>query len=556
MRKIILTFISSCFITIVMNATSIKMFDGYYDYAVIINGGGNTYTNYERYWNDCSDFYKLLVNDYGYPKDHIFVIMSDGTSSSNDIALINGGYSTSPLDLDGDGTNDIQYAATKTNISSVFTSLGNQLTSYNKLFVYVTGPGTRTNGTSYVTLWNDVDMSASELNTELNKVTAKAINIILQQDYCGGFVNTILSSNRTITTACSATTQANVLSGNTHNSLSYYWTRSASLTDGDDGDDDGDFDFKAIHEITDEVDNSDGDVGYIGGGSPNLRDNYMASIFINGPSKICSNSVFTTREPTALETIQWTLQNSCLSISNGQGTNSVTLSKNSNGMCYINVTFTIYPSKSITIGRNISVGPPPEDIGSNISIISPTGINGYWSYSEDGNKFSVVGDVNGAITQYGLEYYIYQLDNYFNPSTLVLHGTSYNKTNVCVPSFSAGWYLLKTRGYNECGYSNWLEQEVESIDTSSPNYLLDYSSSSQTLTLILQEPSSGANNKNTTSKTTDNYEIQIWNSSSKVRSYTTNLTEFQMSLSGLPDGIYIIRVIKNDKTYSRKFVKN
>ena len=77
-------------------------------YAIIINGGYDAYHNWNRYWNDCSFIYRTLVNTYGYDRFHIYVLMSDGTSSEEDMHIMNNTtYISSPLDLDGDGIDDI-----------------------------------------------------------------------------------------------------------------------------------------------------------------------------------------------------------------------------------------------------------------------------------------------------------------------------------------------------------------------------------------------------------------------------------------------------------------
>lgn len=71
---------------------------------MIISGGGHKEINHNRYWNDCSSIYRKLVNQYNYDPSHITVIMSDGTDSGIDMSS----NQSSPLDLDGNGTNDIQ----------------------------------------------------------------------------------------------------------------------------------------------------------------------------------------------------------------------------------------------------------------------------------------------------------------------------------------------------------------------------------------------------------------------------------------------------------------
>ena len=87
-------------------------------YAVILSGGVNKNSNYERYWNDCAFVYQTLTAKYGVPKNNISVIMADGTNPAVDMRLASGGYASSPLDLDGDGSADIKYAATRSNVKA------------------------------------------------------------------------------------------------------------------------------------------------------------------------------------------------------------------------------------------------------------------------------------------------------------------------------------------------------------------------------------------------------------------------------------------------------
>ena len=98
------------------------------------------------------------------------------------------------------------------------------------------------------------------------------------------------------------------------------------------------------------------------------------------------------------------------------------------------------------------------------------------------------------------------------------------------------------------------------VDLSMLNFLLDYDATSEMLTLSLIEPNSLSTQSSTASTQTvtrGTYEIQLWNSLSTTmaKSFKTDLSTYQFSLAGLPNGIYIVRIIIDGKTYSKKFVK-
>ncbi|MBQ9230202.1 MAG: T9SS type A sorting domain-containing protein [Prevotella sp.] len=194
-----------------------------YDYAVIINGGMNKDQNEERYWHHCSDIYKTLINQYGYIKNHIYVIMSDGTNPAVDMKTTEGTYASSNLDLDEDGVADIQYAATKSNISNVFNLLQQRMVSTDNLFVYVTDHGGEfDNGSgSFIYLWGEETMTPSELNTQLNKVNAAKINVCLMQCRSGGFIPTLQASNRVITTSCASHEDAH--GDSSYSNFAFHW---------------------------------------------------------------------------------------------------------------------------------------------------------------------------------------------------------------------------------------------------------------------------------------------------------------------------------------------
>lgn len=192
-------------------------------FAVIISGGINKDNNYERYWNDCAAMYSTLANLYGYKDENIYVIMSDGTNSGLDRKKNSGGYDSSPLDLDGDGDNDIMYAATKANITTVFNELSEKLTQNDHLFIFTTDHGGQNlDGSVSMCLWGE-NISATEFANKVDKVDAKTINIVMEQCHSGGFIPVLSKKGRSIATACAANESSFCTRNYAYNEFVYHW---------------------------------------------------------------------------------------------------------------------------------------------------------------------------------------------------------------------------------------------------------------------------------------------------------------------------------------------
>ncbi len=196
-------------------------------YAVILNGGLNQTSNAERYWNDCSFFYKTLRNRYGIPKQNIKVIMADGTSDAPDMFLADGtGYASSPLDLDGDGKADIEYPATKDAVRDVLNGMAQKLTDDDHLLLFVTGHGGYDNSgnRSYIYLWGGDKLFPTELNTWLGNINAGFISAVMGQCNAGGFVKGLEKTNRIIATACKEDEFSFSREDMPYNDFMYGWT--------------------------------------------------------------------------------------------------------------------------------------------------------------------------------------------------------------------------------------------------------------------------------------------------------------------------------------------
>ncbi len=90
-------------------------------YAILFSGGGKHTSNHVRYWNDLKFMYSTLVNEYKYSEDLIVVLYADGTGRDSQIP--------------------VHYAATQTNLETVFGLLRESSTTEDQIFFYTTDHG-------------------------------------------------------------------------------------------------------------------------------------------------------------------------------------------------------------------------------------------------------------------------------------------------------------------------------------------------------------------------------------------------------------------------------
>ncbi|MDY0040416.1 MAG: C13 family peptidase [Desulforhabdus sp.] len=209
-------------------------------WAVIVSGGYNQASNYIRYWNDCSYFYKTLIA-HGFQDDHIYVLISDGTNPAADRS--NG--TNSSTDLDGDGDADTQYSATKANITAVFNTLQGQLGANDILYIFATDHGGSNDIAPYddptvkLYLWGET-ITDSEFATEVNKVTTRATVGIFEQCFSGGMIDNLQAPNRVLISAARFWELSYAMGPSyDYDEFSYYFTYAAANPAAADGNADG-----------------------------------------------------------------------------------------------------------------------------------------------------------------------------------------------------------------------------------------------------------------------------------------------------------------------------
>ena len=203
----------------VQNSLAYTRGDRAKSYFVLVSGGGSKEENGIRFWSDTAMLYSTLRLKYGVSKGNIKVFVSDGTSTALDANIGNDTdgnpvYVDSPKDLDGDGVSDITGPATKSALSSAFSSLRSSLTANDQLFVFITSHGCYDGGEPgpsnwecYALLYDPSGYNMEWLDdNELADMTsgfACPVGFAIETCYSGGFIDDVIAtSKRAIATAC------------------------------------------------------------------------------------------------------------------------------------------------------------------------------------------------------------------------------------------------------------------------------------------------------------------------------------------------------------------
>lgn len=174
-------------------------------YSIVLNSGGSPISNLHCYVEDCKDIYGFLKHDCGVSENHIYVLMGDGTHPDSDCYDGAGSFSNTNPDLDDDGNNDILFAATPINLTSVFSAINDVASQGDVLFLYITGPASASENVSNLLFWNNVTISKYTLASYLSQIKQKMIiNILIQSSHSGYFSSSSLVGQQgTVTTSCS-----------------------------------------------------------------------------------------------------------------------------------------------------------------------------------------------------------------------------------------------------------------------------------------------------------------------------------------------------------------
>ena len=473
----------------------------------------------------------------------IYVLMSDGTDPGLDRHHNEGYYDSSPLDLDGDGTNDIQYAATRTNISRVFNILASRLTPSDHLFIYTTDHGGREFGMDvYMNLWNNEIIRDDEFAREVNKVNAGKVNICMEQCHSGGFIDNLAANNRVIATACRYDEVSYAMSNLLYDEFVYHWTAAVSKRTPSgssvnaDRNGDGKISMEEALQYA-QANNSKSEHPQYSSTPTTLGQQLYLnnSPFISGPTEIEHQATYTIQNLPTGSSVRWSTNNGNLQLVSGQGTKTAVFRKNGSGECVIQATFS--PS-NLTITYQVCARPSrPTRIKGMKSQLAPNSQYGFW-IDDAGDADYIEWTVWGG---------------------RIIGGQG--ASHLSVETASQGAFHIQVSKRNNCGWSGSCN-DYGTINPGLAPFSLSPNPATDIVTLKLTtEEDDGilspqGQGSMTTKGVTSTYEIQLWNGLTMLRSFKTNQLTFQIPIAGLPAGLYFVRVIKDGQTYTEKLIKN
>ncbi|MDE6125770.1 MAG: hypothetical protein K2G30_02335, partial [Muribaculaceae bacterium] len=205
-------------------------------YAIILNGGINKNANNKRSWNDCSFIYQTLVKKLGVPRGNVFVLAADGADPSEDMTVYDGAYASSPLDLDFDGSPDIQYAATTENLRFVISGLEREMSTDDHLLLFVVGGGGTINAggdVPYIRLWGDETLTPYGLGEMLEPLLARRVTVngVFGQSNGGGFIAQLGRAGCVLTSAIDETEAPSSSYNRPYSEFLYHWTSAVNAAD-------------------------------------------------------------------------------------------------------------------------------------------------------------------------------------------------------------------------------------------------------------------------------------------------------------------------------------
>ena len=199
-----------------------------------------------------------------------------------------------------------------------------------------------------------------------------------------------------------------------------------------------------------------------------------------------------------------------------------------------------------TITNTVLVGKPGvfdvSDPGE-FSIVATDGGDWYVCTDQSGNKFDLNCD---GCTNFEIK--ITNLDNTYTYDDF--YSTS-GSGDLDYSNLQEGFYLIWARGYNECGWGDWTEMELEFVECSLMRLTITPNPATGETTLSIESES-----EEKTIDETVEWDLEIYNNTQMLTAKKTKLkgNEYRFNTSGWKDGVYMLRVNYKNEILTGKLV--
>ena len=126
--------------------------------------------------------------------------------------------------------------------------------------------------------------------------------------------------------------------------------------------------------------------------------------------------------------------------------------------------------------------------------------------------------------------------------------------------YNPGNYQLVCRAISSCGTGEYYVMGLGVYNPANPysEFSLSPNPATDVITIQLEEetPDNGTVTTQRKALSSSVTEIQLWSATSLIRTYKTDQSTYQISVSDLAAGMYFVRVIKDGKIYTKKLIKN
>ena len=279
---------------------------------------------------------------------------------------------------------------------------------------------------------------------------------------------------------------------------------------------------------------------------------------ISGLAHICksSPSTYSIGNIPSCCSVSWTINNNDYVITPSGNQCSVTYT-GSQEYAFAELTAQVHYNNYVKhFIKSIIAGTPP--FVADLQITGGDGSHVHWTSNLTGNTVDIEELLDLKIYYSQFEANLYKMSASDPYDTLINHWSSFMSRHLPISNtLYPGWYLLQVRGTNDCGTSDWVEVEIECVDTYMPRangseteLSLMYNRQAQMLTVAVNHT---AQSRPTIDGT---YTIQLWNEMNMVREFKQKDPVVQIPMSGLKNGLYTVRYVNNDEVVAKKFFKH